>query len=342
MTEVIPASVEAYVEGAAEPLSMPVFLEVRSGPQAGNRVRLDQTRVLRVGRTSRADLVLAEDSHMSGLHFSLGWEGADCRIADMNSRNGTLVNGQAVTAAVLRDGDTIVAGGTTFAIIIEPDVPTVASAAAALATPAPATTPQERLLPLLRRDLQPLFAILDAARDIRILALLLHHKAECESLYEGVEGAQLAQVAPYLVKLAPDSSLLEPLVKEGWGKSWGVYLTCASDFHEIRRHLRHFLQVKLPDGEQVYFRFYDPRVMRIFLPTCVAAEATQFFGPIKRYVMEGEGPNELWEFTTMGRGAEKRVLSLSQPSQREAKAAAGQERTEPRPLIEGPGPEGPR
>jgi hypothetical protein len=293
---------------------MPVFLEVRSGPQAGNKLPLEPTRVLRVGRTSRADVAFAEDSHMSGVHFSLGWEGSNCRVADLNSRNGILVNGAKVQAAVLRDGDTIVAGETTFAIRVEPDQPTLTSTVAALATPVSLATPRDRLLPLLRRDLQPLFAVLDAARDIRILALLVHHKAECQSLYEGVEGAKMAQVAPYLVRLAPDCALLEPLVKEGWGKSWGVYLTCASDFHEIRRHLRHFLEVKLPDGEQVYFRFYDPRVMRIYLPTCVAEEANQFFGPIKRYVMEGEEPDQMWEFTTVGRGAEKRVLSLSQPA----------------------------
>jgi hypothetical protein len=132
----------------------------------------------------------------------------------------------------------------------------------------------------------------------------------------------MAQIAPYLVKLAPDSPLLEPLVKEGWGKSWGVYLTCDRDFHEIRRHLRHFLEVKLPDGEQVLFRFYDPRVMRIYLPTCMPEEANQFFGPIHRYVMEGEKPEELWEFRTAGRGgAEKRVLSLKQPAAAGAKAA---------------------
>lgn len=292
---------------------MPVFLEVRSGPQAGSQLRLEQGRILRIGRTARADVAFPEDTHMSSLHFSLGWEGSDCRVSDLNSRNGILVNGQAIAAAVLHDGDTLVAGDTTFAIRIDPDVPTVASAASALATPAVQITPQERLLPLMRRELQPLYAILDAARDIRILALLVHHRAECQSLYEGAEGAKLAQVAPYLVRLGPDSTLLDAVINEGWGHSWGVYFTCAADFHDIRRHLRHFLQVRLPDGEQVYFRFYDPRVMRIFVPTCTADEAAQFFGPIKRYVMEGEDPEELFEFTTMGRGPEKRVLALKQP-----------------------------
>ena len=318
---------------------MPVFLEVRSASQVGKRIRLEPARGLTVGRTSRADLVFAEDTHMSGLHFSLGWKGTDCCITDLNSRNGILLNGATVTTASLHDGDTIVAGATTFVIRVEADEPTVASAAAALATPAPPATPQERVLPLLRRDLQPLFAILDAARDIRILAMLVHHQAECQSLYEGAQGAELAHVAPYLVKLPPDSTLLEALVKEGWGKSWGVYLTSASDFHEIRRHLRHFLEVKLPDGEQVYFRFYDPRVMRVFLPTCIAPEVDQFFGPIKRYVMEGEEFNELWEFTTLGRGAEKRVLSLAQPARHDVRTTSAPGTPEPQ-HIESAGAEG--
>jgi len=291
---------------------MPVFLEVRSGPKAGDKIHLQSGRVVRVGRTARADLVFAEDSHMSGLHFSVGWQGSECCVVDLNSRNGILVNGQVIASAILHDGDSIIAGETNFAIIVEPDVPTVASSAAALATPAVPVTPQERLLPILRRDLQPLYAILDAARDIRVLALLINHKPECQSLYEGIGGAQLAHVAPYLVRLPPDSSMLEVLLAEGWGKSWGVYLTSTADFHEVRRHLRHFLKVRLPDGEQVYFRFYDPRVLRIYLPTCLPEEATQFLGPIKRYVMEGEEPDQLWEFTTRGRGAEKRVLALSQ------------------------------
>jgi len=309
---------------------MPVFLEVRSGPQKGSRIRLDPSRLFRVGRTARTDLSLPDDSHMSGVHFSLGCEGNGCRLTDLNSRNGTLVNGQKVNNALLAAGDTIVAGETTFVVLIEADE------AAAGATAAAAATPQDRLLRLLRGEFQPLFAILDAARDIRILALLLHHKEQCQSLYEGVEGAQLAQVAPYLVRLQKDSRLLEALVKEGWSKSWGVYLTSASDFLELRRHLRHFLQVKLPDGEQVYFRFYDPRVMRVFLPSCTAEETMQFFGPIKRYVMESEEPDKLWEFTTFGRGALKKVVPLMPTPVQDAKAMSSAASQEPTMLIEKP------
>jgi hypothetical protein len=35
-------------------------------------------------------------------------------------------------------------------------------------------------------------------------------------------------------------------------------------------------------------RFYDPRVLRLHIPTCTPEESTDLFGPISRFVMEGE------------------------------------------------------
>jgi hypothetical protein len=296
---------------AADPVSaMLIFLEIRSGPQTGRKIRLTPGQPVRIGRTDKADFAFTHDSHMSGLHFSVECLEDKCRFTDLNSRNGSWFNGQRVTTAVLSHGDILVAGETKFAVVVASGEASATAEFPALVVPA--ATPHDTLLALLRDEFQPLFAILDAARDIRILALLLHHKEQCESLYEGEQGATLAQVAPYLVRLAKESPLLKALVKEGWGKSWGVYLTCPNDFQEVRRHLRHFLQVKLPSGEQVYFRFYDPRVMRVFLPTCTPEDATQFFGPIQNYLVEDETPEQLLRFVNTGQGSQKMLIALAE------------------------------
>jgi len=254
------------------------------------------------------NLIFSEDSHMSGTHFSLECQKNACELRDLDSSNGTLVNGARVKAAILKDGDTIVAGETAFVLRIEGEE---AASVAVAPGSAPAATPQDRLLEMLRRDFQPLYAVLDAARDTKILVLLLQSKEEYHSLYEGEQGAKLAQVAPYLVRLKPDSLLLEKLVREGWGQSWGVYLTCSGEIQEVRRHLRHFLEVMLPEGKQVYFRFYDPRVMRVFLPTCTPEETNYFFGPIQNYLAEDEKPEGLLHFSNKGRGAVKTIVKLS-------------------------------
>jgi hypothetical protein len=248
---------------------------------------------------------------MSSIHFELECGENACRFRDLNSLNGTSLNGQKVTQSNLRDGDRIVAGATTFLLQME-GIPSPAIEAPALPPPQlPAdATSHDRLLYMFRHNSQPLYAILDAARDIEIFALLLNCKDEHQSLYEGQQGAKLTQVAPYLVRLKPDSLLLETLVRKGWGQSWGVYLTCPREFQEVRKHFRHFLEVQLPDGKQVYFRFYDPRVLRVFLPTCTPEDTTQIFGPVQNYLLEDEEPQNLLSLTNTPRGTEKKVIVL--------------------------------
>ena len=100
---------------------MRVILEVKSGPQAGNKVRLVAGQVLQVGRTEWADFAVASDSKMSSMHFSLEATGGVCQLRDLGSSNGTWVNGEQVHTAVVRDGDEVLAGQTTFKLHIEGD-----------------------------------------------------------------------------------------------------------------------------------------------------------------------------------------------------------------------------
>src|SRR5439155_1286760 len=44
------------------------------------------------------------------------------------------------------------------------------------------------------------------------------------------------------------------------------------------------------------FRFYDPRVLRIYLPTCNAAEQQFVFGPVLRFLCEEAEPSTLLDF----------------------------------------------
>jgi hypothetical protein len=166
------------------------------------------------------------------------------------------------------------------------------------------------LLRILRSESEPLYALLDAARSPMVLALLRDCKERHQSLYEGVQGELLAQFAPFLVQLPPASPFLDTLVREGWGKSWGVYLTCSGPFEEVRKHFRRFLLVKTEEGKELYFRFYDPRVLRVYLPTCTPQEIREFFGPLICYLAEDKDPNTLLRFRAGASGLEKGATAL--------------------------------
>ena len=295
---------------------MEVSLEITSGPQAGETFPLRSNRQVQIGRGPDPEISVSTDPLVSELHFAFWWDEGGCRIEDLRSTRGTLLNGQKINQAAVHNGDKIVAGQTQFIVRIKPD-PGMPEVAPISERRGVAVQEQDRrpvaestrakdqpaqfddLLEILRSQPQPLFAILDAARDPKVLETLRKSDQRYQSLYEGAKGEQLAEFAPYLVELPSDSALIETLVRDAWGKSWGIFLTSTSSFKEARRHFRRFLLVQTEDGRELYFRFYDPRVLRIFLPTCNAAEVATFFGPAEQFLAEAQNPKNLLRFSLL-------------------------------------------
>jgi len=234
---------------------------------------LEPGQVIRVGRAQAMELPVPHDEEMADAHFELAWDGSQCRVRDLKSPAGTLLAGERVEEGSVSHGDWIRAGTTDFSVYFEGGAP-----------PAPAAKAQVQAVLSAQEQL---FAVLDAARSPRVLELLQGATEEYHSLYEGPQGEALAEVAPYLVRLPARSRLLECLLAEGWGQAWGIYFTCPLPFLETRRHLRKFLMVEA-EGEdaRLYFRFYDPRVLHTFLPTCTPDQKKAFLGPITQLFHE--------------------------------------------------------
>lgn len=139
----------------------------------------------------------------------------------------------------------------------------------------------------------PLYAIIDTARDHRVFSWLEESGCPHEMLYPKHLASAMDDRGPYLVSLTQDSTSLESLISAGWGKSWGVYLVGPQDFQTVSRHLRRQLFATLRDGRQALLRFYDPRVLRLYLPTCTETELDRLFGPITEFYLESQDGREL-------------------------------------------------
>lgn len=145
----------------------------------------------------------------------------------------------------------------------------------------------EQALAVLREAPATLFAVLDAARAAGVRGLLQRSGGVHQSLYEGPQALELEEMAPYLLEVPRDSSLLEQLLQQGWGQSWGIFLASDAPFLEVRRQLRkHLMAEEEATGKRLYFRFYDPRALRVFLPVCTPQQAEQFYGPIQVFYAE--------------------------------------------------------
>lgn len=155
------------------------------------------------------------------------------------------------------------------------------------------------------------WAVLDGARDPRIRGFVFDSRATRACLYRGSLTRELEDAAPWLLQLSPGSAYTERLFERFWGDSCGVVLSTALSMTELRRHLRRFLLARDPDGRTLVFRWYDPRVLRVYLPTLTADEAGKFFGfgKVSAFAAEAEEPGAFHLFRRSAEGVEARLIA---------------------------------
>jgi len=126
-----------------------------------------------------------------------------------------------------------------------------------------------------------IYAVLDGARDGKIYEQVVKLDSQVyRSLFTGKLGKDLAAVAPYLVQLERDGDFTRMLIEQGWGKGWGIFLESSASLDELQKHFLGLLLAKDEVGRPLHFRFYDPRVLRIFLPTCTEEELKTILGAV--------------------------------------------------------------
>ena len=115
---------------------MKLSLRIEDGPFAGRSLDL-QSGVLTIGRDAACGLRFETMTEISRRHATLTREAASFVLADAGSTNGTLLNGRAVDAAAVRDGDLIQLGprGPRLRVAIRPDAPPATEVAQATAMP---------------------------------------------------------------------------------------------------------------------------------------------------------------------------------------------------------------
>lgn len=158
------------------------------------------------------------------------------------------------------------------------------------------------------------WTILDGARHDDVYPTVLTSYSDRTCLYAGALPPELVLTAPYLVRMEFDDRFTWKVLDAGWGNSWGVFLRTDTSLETLRKHLRQFLLVRDERGKRLIFRYYDPRVLRVYLPTCTQGELRTVFGPIKEFMMEGENPQELLSFRIEGGQLQTSTTTLPMPA----------------------------
>jgi hypothetical protein len=150
---------------------------------------------------------------------------------------------------------------------------------------------------------EKLYTVLDGARDSRAFGAVDASYQNKYCLYSGQKrwpgddlSWDLVGISPYLVEMEQGTDLAHFVLRHGWCENWGIFCRSEVSIGTLRNHFRGLLIVKNEANRKLLFRFYDPRVLRAYLPTCTAPELRTVFGPVSAFVVPGEDPSTAIEY----------------------------------------------
>lgn len=103
-------------------------------------------------------------------------------------------------------------------------------------------------------------------------------------LFLGTKYASWHEVMPFLVQVSLESSFLD-WIDETDSIDWGWGLVSHSSFDEVFCHIRSLTKIFLPDGQEVFFRYWDPRYFGAILENADEVRRAQLMGPVDVLVL---------------------------------------------------------
>ncbi|WP_028624408.1 DUF4123 domain-containing protein [Pseudomonas sp. Ant30-3] len=140
------------------------------------------------------------------------------------------------------------------------------------------------------------YLLLDGAKIENLPARLysLDDNPTIEWLYHATPYKEVFDVGPALVLLR-NNGALEQAFTEHWQHDAGLLIESDAPLPQLAEHLRSLIHARVTGEVTLLFRYYDPRVMRHWLPTLIQGEKDRMMGPVSRVRLPGrDGQGEQW------------------------------------------------
>jgi hypothetical protein len=161
-----------------------------------------------------------------------------------------------------------------------------------------------------------LYAIVDASRGPMTIPPALQamtHNVAC--LYRGQALEEYGDDTAWIAEVSPTESVLDWLIDNGFGKRWSIFLRSSLELADIVRHLRKFTMVQDDEETVHFFRFYDPRTLRQYLPVFTPEQVAAFFKDVDALHCENDIRQGEFLTFTVSRGAlHRNAISLLTPT----------------------------
>lgn len=129
-----------------------------------------------------------------------------------------------------------------------------------------------------------LYAVIDLATAKEIRPLIDRQVGSTAvTLFAQDQPRALLHVGPWLVRLSKAPEIASALSQYDRHVAWGYYVHSTFDILSLRKSLRYFNLAQIPpDRKEVLFRYWDPRVMRLFLEVASQHQRQRLFELIEQ------------------------------------------------------------
>jgi hypothetical protein len=167
---------------------------------------------------------------------------------------------------------------------------------------------KDKLIQHLFSKVARVFMVLDGAQIPELRMKIYEMRPVHYCLLSGELEPDMQEVAPYLVRILPNTPFTDWVLAECWGKNWGIFAQTRETVIEMRKHFESLITVYDEQGTPMMFRYYDPRVWRQFLPTCQPQEIKTIFGKIDAFFVESEDKESLIRYEISEEGVKETPL----------------------------------
>lgn len=139
-----------------------------------------------------------------------------------------------------------------------------------------------------------LFVLIDPSRSPGLLTIAQGLTDEGACLFIGDARQEFEDDAPWLFRCDESGEFVRYLVGNGLGRRWSVFVESDLEFAQVFTHFRKFVKVVDGDGDQIFWRFYDPMIISGQLPFLTIEQRQHFLGGIARLGTEMGGHAFAW------------------------------------------------